>query len=125
MLWEVKLISGGRSRLCGDLTNLQFHDSKMIRTGKEHNCVVCGGTCTACCMACKNKPYMHWQVVRGPHKGRQCFLEYHNTSHYGLCRDNSKLFGKAKKMWCDPTAAQVCENRRHLLNLEKKRFHYY
>ena len=120
MFTEEKRHGGGRSCLCGDLTILQYHDSKMYRTGKERNCVVCGEKCIAYCTACKDKPYMHWQVVRGPNKGRQCFLEYHNTSHYGLCRDDSKMFGIAKKSWCEPTAAQVRENRRHIHSLQEE-----
>lgn len=41
MFTEEKRHWGGRSCLCGDLTILQYHDSKMYRTGKEQNCVVC------------------------------------------------------------------------------------
>lgn len=71
------------------------------------------------CTAHTDRPYMHWQVVRAPNKGCQCFLEYHNSSHYGLYRDDSKLFGIAKK-WCEPTAEQVCKNHHHIISLKEE-----
>ena len=36
-----------RGRLCGDLTMIEYRDSKMEKTGKEHICVVCGEICIA------------------------------------------------------------------------------
>ena len=120
MFTEQKRQGSSRSRLCGDLNMLQYHDSKMTRTGRERKCVVCGENCVACCTACTDRPYMHWQVVRGPNKGRQCFLEYHNSSHFGLCRDDSKLFGIAKNKWCEPTAEQLRKNRRHMISLQEE-----
>ena len=60
-------------RLCGDLTMLEYHDSKMEKTGKEHTCLVCGEMRIARCTTCPGKPYMHYQVARGKWKNKNVF----------------------------------------------------
>ena len=111
--------SSNRGRLCGDLTMLEYHNSKMEKTGAEHICVVCGEVCIARCAACPGKPYMHYQVVRGKCKGKPCFFNYHNSSKFGLLRNDRMLFGQSRTNWKPPSASQLRENRRIITALEK------
>ena len=97
---------------------LEYHNSKMEKTGIEHVCVVCGEVCIAQCAACPGKPYMHYQVVRGKCKGKPCFLDYHNSSKFGLLRNDNMLFGQSRTKWKPPSASQLRENRRIITSLE-------
>ena len=94
------------------------HDCKLEKTGKEHIYLVCGETCIARCAACIGQPYMHYQVVRGPCKGKQCFLQYHSSSFFGLARNDSMLFSRSRSAWVPPNESQIRRNRLHIESIK-------
>ena len=117
-MYKKAKMSSNRGRLCGDLSQLSFHDCKMEKTGKEQICVVCGETCITRCTACIGQPYMHYQVVRGPCKGKQCFLQYHSSSFFGLAGNDSMLFARSRSAWVPPTESQIRRNRLHIESIK-------
>ena len=111
--------SSSRHRLCGDLTKVMLHENHMERTGKDHQCVVCGRICTTRCNWCPGKPYMHYKVFRGPDVNSQCFLQYHSRSHYGLAPADTKIFGDSKSSWKEPTDSQIRANTKNMNEHER------
>lgn len=115
------------SRLCGDLTKLVAHvDSVEALPNKASKiCVVCGDRCYFVCNAGigpdgKKGVAMH----RFPKKdginvgNRCCFYHHHNTSFFGLGKNEHKLVGiKRKKEWTFPTREKLSDHREEVLNL--------
>ena len=95
--------NSNRGRLYGGLTKLEYHESKMEKTGKEHVCVVCDEICIAWCTACRGKSYMHYQVAREKCKSRQCFLHHHNSSNFGLLRNDCTIIDQSRTDWKPPS----------------------
>ena len=107
-----------KGRICGDLTCLIYHESKMVRT-KERICAYCGETCAMQCTACPDAPFLHYSSPRGKYKNYKCFFHYHNRAAYGLGKaDTTRLLGKKRMDWEYPTDSQYRSNRKYVANLE-------
>ena len=105
-------------RLCGDLSVLEEH---MKAEKLDHNkriCVVCNeytySKCTICNVA------LHYFPKKGKEKGKDCVLKYHNDNYFGLCRSDCYMTGKKVKDWKPPTAIQVRENVKCIIQLVNK-----
>jgi hypothetical protein len=107
-----------RSRLCGDLTHLTFHEARIIQCKHPNNCAWCGEPALQRCTGCKEKPFLHNGVKRGPHAGKLCFLHYHNSACFGLSNADSTMIGKPRKNWKAPTMAKIKANKKHIEELE-------
>ena len=117
---EEKKNGSMKSRLCGDLTHLVLHEQKMVKTKEERVCVFCGEPCQARCDMCPGRPYMHYNVARGPRKDYKCFLHYHNNSMLGLGRNDQLLIGKKRSEWVAPSESLIRRNRVHIRKLEEE-----
>ena len=91
----------------------------MEKTGKEYICVVCAEICISRCTVCPGKPCMYYQVSRGKCKSKQCFLDYHNSSKFGLVRNDCMIFGQSRTHWKPVSDSQIRENMRLIQSLEK------
>ena len=95
-------------RLCGDLCPLIDHLSsiKPTRNRNPKICVVCGKPSYNLCMKCvgpdgKSGVALHAAPTTGNRKADHvsCFFHYHNTSYFGLAREDYHMHGIAKKDW--------------------------
>ncbi len=88
---------GVKSRLCGDLRQLQEHLRSLRQIqGKQHRiCVVCGLNCSHECVKCG--VFVHPKPTK--HHGTACFMQYHSTAFFGLCKSDHKLVGVKKSDW--------------------------
>jgi hypothetical protein len=107
----------GKSRLCGNLSHFERHVQSVV-TGKKHplSCRVCGDHCYSVCTMC-DKP-LHFFPNRGKNVGKNCFLEYHNDSFFGLAVDDCKVMKKRKQDWTAPTVAKKKVQARHIDSLK-------
>jgi hypothetical protein len=107
-----------KSRLCGDLTQLTFHEARVIQVKHPNNCAWCGEPALQRCNGCKDKPFLHNGVKRGPHAGKLCFLHHHNSTCFGLAKADSAMIGKQRKDWKAPTLAKIKANKKHIEELD-------
>jgi hypothetical protein len=107
----------GKSRLCGNLSHFERH-VQSVETGKKHplSCRVCGDNCYSVCTLC-DKP-LHFFPSRGKNMGKNCFLEYHNDSYFGLAVDDCKVMKKRKTDWAPPSATKKKVQARHIDSLK-------
>jgi len=103
----------GKSRLCGNLAQFERH-VESVETGKKHplSCRVCGEQCYSICGLC-NKP-LHFFPNRGKNLGKNCFLEYHNDSFFGLAVEDCKVMNKRKSDWVPLSLAKKKVQKRHI-----------
>ena len=103
-------------RLCGDLTGLADHlrSIKVIPNKSKKKCVVCGLNAYHVCMKCigpdgKQGVAMHRGVKDGTEDTVPCAIHHHNTSFFGLAKNDHKLVvgGKRKKDWQFPSAEEI------------------
>jgi hypothetical protein len=57
--------------------------------------------------------------LHGPNKGKACFVDYHNTTCFGLAREDMALVGKKKSKWQRPSETKKRANVKHILKLEQ------
>jgi len=113
-----------KTRLCGDLTPLCDHMMTCIPIpGKGHKiCVVCGDMAYHVCMKCvgpdgRRGVALHIKTHKGDEKGANtfdvpCFYHCHNTSFFGLAKNDHKLVGKRKCDYAFPTAEEMQNHRK-------------
>ena len=104
-----KGVGGPRGRLCGDLTKLEKH-LLSVQTGIKHPkaCHFCGEQCYTMCQIC-NAP-LHFIPSRGASAGNTCFFDYHNSSLFGIGKEDCKLTQKRKSEWTFPSPSRKREN---------------
>ena len=91
-----------KTRLCGDLTTLIYHESKVVKT-RERICAFCSHPCSSRCLACPDTPYLHHNVRKGQYKYSKCFYHYHSNAAFGLAKnDVTKYLGSKKMDWMYP-----------------------
>ena len=109
--------SAHTSRHYGDLTQLTFHECKMVKTNNERICVYCSETCISRCTACPGMSYIHFNPNRGPRKHYKFFYHCHSNAHFGLGRNDQLLLGKTRSSWKPPTDLHVRSNRKNIKKL--------
>ena len=133
---QASIKEASRKRLCGDLCPLIEHLSSIQQIPNRNSkvCVVCGKDCYHVCMKCvgddgRKGVAMHCAPIltgRG-HAGIPCNVHYHNTSFYGLARNDYRLAGvSAKKDWkqASPSDRQVHYRKiRRVLDTDRQRAH--
>ena len=101
--------------MCGDLSVFEEH----MRAEKEyHNkriFVVCNGYTYSRCTICN--VLLHYFLKKGKDKRKMYFLKYHNDNYFGLCRSDFSMTGKKVKDWKPPSAIQVRENVKCIIQL--------
>ena len=98
-------------RLCGDLCPLIDHleSIKPTRNRNPKVCVVCGKPCYHMCTKCQGPDGKKGVAVHAAAPTKKdpgavsCFFHYHNTSYFGLAREDYHMHGIAKKDWRSPT----------------------
>lgn len=107
------------TRLCGDLSKLcdHYRSIKPIPNKGRKVCVVCGDNAYHLCMECRGPDgklgvALHPFVKKeAPEDSCPCFLHHHNTSFYGLSKNDHRLNqNKRKADWSFPTSS---DRRRH------------
>lgn len=93
-----KDLQDASGRLCGLLDSYCEHVASMRRMAGENSrqCQVCGKNTYEICGKC-NKA-LHYSNKQGG-MTVPCFLAYHNTSFFGLSREDSPLVGRSKKQY--------------------------
>ena len=112
----------GKSRLCGDLTQLRYHLDN-LKTSEHHptKCAYCGLPAYLKCELCG--VFLHNNPARGECKGKQCFILYHDDSCFGLAKKDVVLTDTPKKEWKEATKIKMKRNKDYideLLEDEKK-----
>ena len=108
-----KAIDSGR--LQSNLTNLDMHiKSKIFKKGKPRQCYVCGTKTTSYCGICtipveqNDGSIIHEPTPLCFFRGKkQCYVDYHNFDHFGMCRGDSNETGSKKEDWQEPTCDEV------------------
>jgi hypothetical protein len=104
-----------KSRLCGDLRQIDVHIKGRQSLKHEKMCAFCGEPAYT---ICPEQPALHFYPAKGPNLDKSCFLDYHNDCCFGLAkRDCTVLLGKRKSEWLSPTDRQKKENARHITSL--------
>ena len=115
---ETKNIS---TRLCGDLTKLCRHLDSLQGTnqGYKHggDCAYCGEKSFTRCGLCGVA--LHHRPKNGLHIGKDCFMHYHNTLHFGMAYDDRHKRGMTRNNWCQPSKHEVDRNKKAIKVLEK------
>jgi hypothetical protein len=94
----------GKSRWCGNLSNLECQ-IQSVETGKNTYCPVgCVAITIIQWANCVTSKPLHFFPNIGKNMGKNCFLVYHNDNFFGLAVDNCKVMKKRKSDW-DPTSA--------------------
>jgi hypothetical protein len=107
-----------KSRLCGDLRQIDVHIKGRQSLKHEKMCAFCGEPAYTICTICPEQPALHFYPAKGPNLDKSCFLDYHNDCCFGLAkRDCTVLLGKRKSEWLSPTDRQKKENARHITSL--------
>jgi hypothetical protein len=94
-----------KSQLCGDLTKIMYHLTKIECHNKEYFCKFCGDLCYTRCTICPKKPFLHDFSIKGQCKGRSCFMNYDNDLYFGLAKDDCHVVGVRPSNWLPPTSA--------------------
>jgi len=120
-----------QKRLCGDLTPLYPHIEHCVPIpNKGHKvCVVCGEMAYHVCMECVgpdgNKGVALHVKAGGKHTANKtstpCFFHYHNTSFFGLAKNDHCLIGKRKRDYSFPTEEEMIEHRKITKNILQPR----
>ena len=104
------------SRLCGDLSKLSHHldNLKGTKDGYKHGgeCAFCGEKAFTKCMVCGVA--LHHRPSKGPFRGKDCFMKYHNTSYFGMAYADRHLLNKTRTTWSEPSKTQIINNKRHI-----------
>lgn len=106
-------------RLCGVLDPLMNH-LESIRRLPGHNakvCAVCGKKAYEECKLCA-KPLHYKNTQDGMNV--PCFFQYHNTSFFGLAKDDSCMVGSARGKFSLPTDDARKQHAEHLKELHNK-----
>jgi hypothetical protein len=113
-----KMNGNFKSRLTGDLRAFKKHLLSMKRDKHPKICKWCGANSYTYCGICKK--FLHFFPSRGPNKGKACFVDHHNTTCFGLAREDMALLGKKKSEWKRPSEAKKRANAIHIQKLEHK-----
>jgi len=104
-------------RLCGFLDDLLHHERSIVALkGKSHHvCHCCGHPAYHICTACPGNPALHIRATKG--RPNSCFLHYHNTSSFGLWKEDFKVAGNKKKDWHYPTGTELDQSSKDMMRL--------
>ena len=118
---DEKRSGSNKSRLCGDLTRLIYHKSKLVAERKGRNCSYCGEAGAYYqCQACPDRPWVHAGGHHGTNKDKYCFYLRHDTSRYGLNRTDMPKCGLKLKDWKPPSDKTVSQNRKRMQGFEQQ-----
>jgi hypothetical protein len=107
------------ARLCGDLTHIQTHvNSAQTAMKRPKVCHVCGEPAYSKCGLCDVA--LHYFPRTGANTGAECFLQYHNTSFFGLGYQDASIVNKRKQDWEKPTKAATRGNATYIRGLAKE-----
>jgi len=108
------------TRLCGFLDTIIEHIESCKRFPGTNGrlCVVCGVRTAKYCSKC-GKP-MHTSPIEGSDSQVSCFIHYHNTSFFGLAREDCKMVKKRQKDWSFPTEQQRQLNAAQMKQIHKQ-----
>lgn len=89
-------------RLCGILDPLVEHVESVGRLPGHNSrvCSVCGHPTYEQCGVCQKA--LHYHKKRDG-MSVPCFIQYHNTSFFGLAKDDAYMIGNLKGKYCLPT----------------------
>ena len=80
-------------------------------------CLVCGKGCHEKCGLCDK--VLHYTNIQ-PGMTAPCFMQYHNTSYFGLARDDWKITGAQKKHFTLPDEDLVQQHAESMRELKAK-----
>jgi len=116
-----------KNQLCGDLTPLYAHMQQCVPIdNKGHKiCVVCGEMAYHACVKCvgpdgKQGVALHVQTHKDNKTNKSsipCFYHCHNTSFFGLAKNDHKLLGKRKCDFEFPTEETAQAHRKNVKNI--------
>jgi hypothetical protein len=118
----VEDMQNSEHRLCGFLDPLCVHiqhKGTLPGTNKQV-CVVCGKACHEICGICKVA--LHYTNT-SPGWHVPCYFQYHNTSFFGLARDDWKMAGSKKTEFTIPDDATLAGHAEAMKELHEKAFH--
>lgn len=94
-------LEAAANRLCGRLDLYCEHVKSLCRMPGENSrvCVVCGRNCYEMCSKCGKA--LHYSKKQSDMQV-PCFLAYHDTSFFGLSKEDWPLSGGKKKDWKIP-----------------------
>ena len=94
---QYKSILKHSDRICTDLTSYERHVTSIVTYKNPAKCAVCGLKTYKKCELC-GVP-LHNMDIKGPGKGKNCALHWHNDSYLGLCFDDRKFMRLTSKQW--------------------------
>lgn len=114
-------LSESSNRFCGFLDTFMLHQEsvKQFPGSNSWVCVVCSGKTSKCCIKCGKALHM------GPPEGDNdtkvsCFTHYHNTSFFGLARDDCRIVRKRQHDWSFPSTQQWTVGSTQMKNIHSQ-----
>jgi hypothetical protein len=104
-------IKSAQKRLCGDLSHLMEHVQSIAHLPKNNKkvCAVCGSRTHYECARCGVALHYPSFTTKDGNK-IACFLQYHNTTYYGLAKEDRTLVGVKHKQFELPNEERVKEH---------------
>ena len=106
-----------KTRFC-DLSLFAKHQLSITSHKHAKKCAVCNLPAYKKCAICGVS--LHNNDSRGAAKGKNCFLQWHDEHHFGLCYDDRHLVGVKPSEWKPPTQAKINQNRRMIKQYKGK-----
>jgi uncharacterized Fe-S cluster protein YjdI len=104
-----------KTRFCGDLTKIKIHLSSKEKTKHYLKCAVCGENVWTKCGVCDVGLHDTNSKSKTP---KNCFMDFHDNCLFGLCRNDSPVFGVNKTDWTAPTARDREMNKAAIKRME-------
>ena len=101
-----------------DLALFQKHQLSISSHKHAKNCAVCKLPAYKKCTICGVS--LHNNDSRGAAKGKNCFLEWHDELHFGLCYADRHLVGLKPSEWKPPTQTKIKQNHRIIKGYKEK-----
>ena len=79
------------------------------------SCAVCGQRTYVKCGVCGVG--LHDTNSKSDQGMKTCFIDYHDSCMFGLCRNDSPSVGKVKEQWTPPTDADVARHRANFIRI--------
>lgn len=87
--------------------------------GYKHggDCAYCGDKAYTKCGLCNVA--LHHRPKNGVHVGKDCFMHYHNTLHFGMAYDDRHKRGMTRTNWLEPSKHELDRNKKAIKIMEK------
>ena len=106
------------NRFCS-ISTIGTHLNSIISHKHPVKCAVCGKKTYKRCGVCGVS--LHHLNAKGDGQGRNCFMQYHDEYHFGLCYADRSLVCKTASEWKTPTKTNMASNRQLIKKYSKKR----